>query len=104
MARTKTFSKTLSNPKPLLQDIRTCLRENYAFYQECIVAITGAAACHDDTSAWFEQMQQMVEGVEAVGFSHAGVLFLLQEKIRGEGELFGIVLSPWQRLTNFYTL
>tara|TARA_R110002003_G_scaffold46_10_gene3798 strand:- start:2087 stop:2401 length:315 start_codon:yes stop_codon:yes gene_type:complete len=104
MARTKTFSKTLSNFDPLLQDIRTCLGENYAFYQECIVAITSAAARHDDMSAWLEQMQQVVEGVEAVGFSHAGVLFLLHEKIRGEGELFVIVLSPWQRVTNFNNL
>jgi hypothetical protein len=94
MRRYKTLSKPVSNFDPLLQDIRNCLGDNYVFYDECVVAITRAAARHEDVSAWFEQMQQVVDGIEEVGISHAGVMFLLQELIRGEGELFLAELSP----------
>jgi hypothetical protein len=57
------------------------------FYKECVVAIGRAAACHEDASAWFEQMERLVEGVDGVAFSYAGVKFLLREMARSEGEL-----------------
>jgi hypothetical protein len=88
MRRSKNFTKKANNFDLLLEDIRTTLAENYVFYQECIVAITRAAARHEDASAWFEQMQKLVEGVEGLDISHSGVLFLLREIVRGECDLF----------------
>ncbi|KAF1922100.1 hypothetical protein BDU57DRAFT_438845 [Ampelomyces quisqualis] len=82
MQHSKAFPKKITNFDLLLQDIRKVLGANYTFYQECIVAITRAAARHEDASAWYEQMEQVVEGVENVAISHAGVLFLLQELVR----------------------
>jgi hypothetical protein len=86
MARAKSSSRKAANFSPLLQDIRGYLGENYVFYEECIVAIS-RAACRENASAWFEQMERLVEGVDEVAFSHAGVQFLLREMARGEGEL-----------------
>jgi hypothetical protein len=86
MPRTKVLPRELTNFDALLQDIRNVLGENYAFYQECVVAITRAARRRKNASAWFEQMAQVVEMVKAVTLSHAGVVFLLQELVRGEGE------------------
>jgi hypothetical protein len=97
MKHSKLSSKAVSNFGLLLQDIRSYLGGNYVFYDECVVAITRAAARNEDASAWFEQMEKVVNGVREVEISHAGVLFLLQELIRGEGELVLAVLSPpWQ--------
>lgn len=80
MPHFKPLSRTLTNFAPILQDIYTTLGENHAFYHECVLAITNAAARHEDESVWSEQMQMVVEGVEAVVFSHAGVLYLLGER------------------------
>jgi hypothetical protein len=93
MPRTKTSFKKVTNFDPLLQDIRTSLGENYVFYKECIVAISRAAVRRQDASAWFEQMERLVEGVDEVAFSHAGVHFLLREMARGEGEILFICLT-----------
>jgi hypothetical protein len=76
MQRTKS-SKTDSNYDTFLQDIYDCLGVNYAFYHECLVTIIRAAARHDAASAWVEQTQQVMERIEEVAGSHAGVLFLL---------------------------
>ncbi|KAF2127205.1 hypothetical protein P153DRAFT_61422 [Dothidotthia symphoricarpi CBS 119687] len=76
---TKVKSKKPSNLGPLLQDIRTKLGSNWTFYQECLDSIVGAAAREQDTIAWLEQMQQVVEGREDLVCSHEGVLFLLSE-------------------------
>ncbi|KAH7389731.1 hypothetical protein DE146DRAFT_768209 [Phaeosphaeria sp. MPI-PUGE-AT-0046c] len=70
---------------PLLQDLRTKLGDNYTFYEECVVAIARAMANQEDTSAWYEQMAWVVEGVKVVEKSHAGVVFLLEQL--GSGEL-----------------
>jgi hypothetical protein len=88
MRRSRNFPKKATNFDLLLQDIRTNLAENYVFYRECVFAITRAAARHEDVSAWFEQMQQLIEGVEGLEISHSGVLFLLREIVRGECDLF----------------
>jgi hypothetical protein len=85
MPRTKASQK-LTNFDPLLQDIRNVLGENYVFYQECVVSITYASKRREDASAWFEQLEQVVLGVEEVALSHAGVMFLLWELVKGEGE------------------
>jgi hypothetical protein len=87
MPRTKSSLLKVANFDPLLQDIRNSLGENYVFYKECIVAISRATACGQDASAWFEQFERLVEGVDEVAFSHAGVQFLLREMARGEGEI-----------------
>jgi hypothetical protein len=86
MARAKSSLRKATNFSPLLQDIRGYLGENYVFYEECIVAISRAAR-RENAFAWFEQMERLVEGVDEVAFSHAGVKFLLREMARGEGEL-----------------
>jgi hypothetical protein len=86
MPRTKSSTLKVTNLYPLLQDIRNSLGENYVFYKECIVAISRATARGQDASAWFEQSERLVEGVDAVAFSHVGVQFLLREMTRGEGD------------------
>lgn len=78
----------------LLADIRIGLGDRWAFYEECINGILEATAKKQDTTAWFEQMQQLVNGIDEVQFSHRGILFLLddmtvrpsQPQPRGEGD------------------
>jgi hypothetical protein len=83
MQRTKSSStrkaKKLSTIDIPLQDIRKKLGLNYALYEESLKGIISAIARQEDTSAWLEQLQQLVNGVEEVRFSHQGVLFLLEE-------------------------
>lgn len=64
---------------PLLADLRKGLGDNWAFYEECIEGVLHAATKQQDTAAWFEQMQQLVEGIGKVQFSHQGILFLLED-------------------------
>lgn len=79
-----------SNFDPLLKDIRSKLGSNWTFYQECLDAIVQTASHNQDTIAWLEQMNQLVQGKENMPCSHEGVLFLLSEK--------GIVLSGQPRV------
>lgn len=64
---------------PLLAEIRSGLRDHWTFYEECIDGVLDAAARQHDTTAWFEQMQQLVAGVERVQLSHEGILFFLRD-------------------------
>jgi hypothetical protein len=80
-------SQKLTNFDLPLQHIRSVIEGRYVLYQECVTAITRAAELRADASAWFEQLEQLVVGIDAVAFSHAGLVFLLRELIRGEGEL-----------------
>ncbi|KAL1600207.1 hypothetical protein SLS59_005831 [Nothophoma quercina] len=85
----------------LLADIRSGLGDLWTFYEECIDGVLDAAANQQDTTAWLEQMQQLVEGNYKIAFSHEGVLFLLrdmgiwpsQQQTWGEGE--GNTLEPF---------
>lgn len=89
---------------PLLVEIRSGLGDYWTFYEECIDGVLDAAARQQDATAWLEQMQQLVEGVDKVQFSHEGILFLLRDMgirapIRqswgeGEGATLGMYLSP----------
>lgn len=87
---------------PLLADIQRELGESWTFYKECIDEVLSAAANQQDTTAWVEQMQQLVHGNSTVVFSHEGILFLLRDMgIRlprqqswSEGEKLGKCLSP----------
>jgi hypothetical protein len=81
MQRNKNSSKMGSDYDPILYSIRDCLRENYTLYHGCLVAIACAAACHEDASAWFVKIQQVVEGITEVRVAHTGVLYLLREKL-----------------------
>ncbi|CAO2658545.1 Nn.00g062680.m01.CDS01 [Neocucurbitaria sp. VM-36] len=81
------FKKPALNPKikkptnfnPLLQDIRSKLGPDWWFYQEFLDGAIRATAREQDVSAWFEQIEPLVEGREDLAFSHQGVLFLLAE-------------------------
>ncbi|KAF1358391.1 hypothetical protein EJ07DRAFT_156988 [Lizonia empirigonia] len=64
---------------PLLADIQRELGESWTFYKECIDEVLSAAANQQDTTAWVEQMQQLVHGNSTVTFSHEGILFLLRD-------------------------
>lgn len=89
---------------PLLADIRSGLDDHWTFYEECIDSVLFAAANKQDTTAWLEQMQQLVEGIHKVQFSHEGVLFLLRDMGihpskqqswgGGEGDRLGMYPSP----------
>ncbi|KAF3031899.1 hypothetical protein E8E11_002382 [Didymella keratinophila] len=89
---------------PLLAEIRSCLGDYWTFYEECIDGVLDAATKQQDTIAWFEQMQQLVEGIDKVRISHEGILFLLRDmdihaperQSRGEGEVaaHGMYHSP----------
>ncbi|UPX17072.1 uncharacterized protein EKO05_0007448 [Ascochyta rabiei] len=89
---------------PFLADIQGKLGESWVFYEECMDGILDAAASQQDTIAWLEQMQQLVDGYDTVTFSHEGVLFLLggmgiqlpKQRNWGEGEKHhvGIRSSP----------
>jgi hypothetical protein len=89
---------------PLLAEIRSGLGDCWSFYEECIDGVLDAAAKQQDMTAWFEQMQQLVEGVNEVQISHEGILFLLRDmgvraperRSRGEGEdtAHGMYHSP----------
>ncbi|KAJ4378386.1 hypothetical protein N0V86_006087 [Didymella sp. IMI 355093] len=48
----------------LLAEVRSGLGDHWTFYEECIDGVLDAAANQQDTTAWFEQMQQLVEGVD----------------------------------------
>ncbi|KAL5115028.1 hypothetical protein ACEQ8H_007069 [Pleosporales sp. CAS-2024a] len=85
MARIPSSLK-LTNFDPLLQDLRVGLGGNYKLYHESVVAITHAVGRGKDVSAWFDQMARVAAGVEAATFSHKGVVFLLGELLKGEGE------------------
>jgi hypothetical protein len=86
MTRFKSFPQKITDFAPLLQDIRNNLGRNYMYYKECIVAISCTDARREGTSAWFEHMTRLVEGIDEVVFSHAGVQFLLREMAYGESE------------------
>lgn len=77
--KTEATPRTLTNFDPLLQNIRNSLGEDNVFYEECLVAITTALARREDASAWYEQLQLVVEGNTAIAISHAGVLYLLAQ-------------------------
>jgi hypothetical protein len=89
---------------PLLRDVRIKLGHDWTFYEECIDGVLDAAANQQDTTAWMEQMQQLVEGDEKLAFSHNGILFLLGEMHiqlpkeqswgEGEGNFVGMYPSP----------
>ncbi|KAJ4318936.1 hypothetical protein N0V94_004166 [Neodidymelliopsis sp. IMI 364377] len=64
---------------PILVDIRSKLGDDWTFYKECIDGIVDAATNQHDTTAWLEQMHQLVEGNDRVASSHSGILFLLQD-------------------------
>ncbi|KAF1849703.1 uncharacterized protein K460DRAFT_349865 [Cucurbitaria berberidis CBS 394.84] len=77
----------LTNFDALLHDIRSKLGPDWEFYLEFLDGAIRATARGQDVSAWFEQVEQLVEGREDVAFSHQGVLFLLAEmgvKVRSE--------------------
>ena len=88
----------------LLADVRSGLGDLWTFYEECIDGVLDAAANQQDTTAWLEQMQQLVEGNYKIAFSHEGILFLLrdmgiwpsQQQTWGEGEgnTLGMYPSP----------
>lgn len=93
----------------LLIDVQRGLGRQWTFYEECIEGILEAAAQDKDTTAWFEQMQRLVDGNNQVRFGHEGVLFLLrdmgvrpskqQSQIGGEGhgsKYLSLPLSPPQ--------
>jgi len=80
-------SKRITNLDLPLQHIRSVIEGRYVLYQECVTAITRAAERREDASAWFEQLEQLVVGIDAIAFSHAGLVFLLRELMRGEGKL-----------------
>lgn len=79
------MTRKVSNFDPVLIDIRKKLGANWVYYEECLEAIINASARHEDTSAWFEQMQKIIQGVNGVQIGHEGVLFLLRELVHGEG-------------------
>ncbi|EAT87243.1 hypothetical protein SNOG_04852 [Parastagonospora nodorum SN15] len=79
--RTKASQK-FNNLDLLLQHIRSVIEGRYVLYQECVTAITRAAERRQDASAWFEQLEQLVIGIDTVAFSHAGLVFLLRELMR----------------------
>lgn len=99
---TSTNSQKLNRFAPLLVEIRGALGDCWTFYEECIDGILDAAAKQQGTAAWFEQMQQLVEGIEEVQLSHEGVLFLLRDmgihaprqQSWGEGEKTAIGMYP----------
>lgn len=47
---------------PLLAQIRGGLSDYWTFHEECLDGILGAATRQRDSTAWFEQMQQLAEG------------------------------------------
>lgn len=78
----------------LLADIRSKIGDDWTFYEECIDGVLDTATNKQDTTAWVEQMQQLVKGNDEVSLSHEGLLFILRDmgvhlprqKNRGEGE------------------
>lgn len=79
-----------TNFSPLLQDLRSKLGPNWGFYQEFLDGVIRATAQGQDVYAWFEQVEQLVDGREDLALSHKGVLFLLAEmgvKVRSEGRM-----------------
>ncbi|KAF3032287.1 hypothetical protein E8E12_001150 [Didymella heteroderae] len=103
MGATTKFPK-LDRFSHLLADIRSGLGDRWTFYEECIDCVLDAAAKQQDTTAWFEQMQQLVEGVDKVRFSQEGIQFLLrnmgirgrerQSRGEGDGATHGAYHSP----------
>ncbi|KAJ4364966.1 hypothetical protein N0V83_008582 [Neocucurbitaria cava] len=85
---------TKLNFLPLLHDIRRKLGADYTFYRDFLDGVLRAhrlsttsqspssipSSYSEDTSAYFEQVAQLLQGREEdVAFSHQGVLFLLGE-------------------------
>jgi len=89
MSRDKLSTKKPTNLAVLLQDIRNCLGEDYVFDEQCGLAIIRVTRRHEDASAWYEQLQQLVNGNDRLAYSHAGVLLLLGTL--GEGVYFAFV-------------
>ncbi|KAF3011279.1 hypothetical protein E8E13_011687 [Curvularia kusanoi] len=88
-------SQKLDRFTPLLTDIRQGLGVHWEFYEECIIEILEAATQHRDTTAWFEQVQRLIGGIDEVKFSHEGVLFHLHD--------MGIRMSEQQSWAGGYT-
>lgn len=88
---------TKLNFLPLLHDIRRKLGADYTFYRDFLDGVLRShrlssssssqtsipSSSSDDTSVYFEQVAQLLQGREGQGedvaFSHQGVLFLLGE-------------------------
>lgn len=88
-ARSKAKSTKPTNLDLLLKDIRSKLGPDWGFYQEFLDGAKQAIASEQDVSAWFAQVEQLIEGREDVALSHQGVLFLLADqgvKARSEGK------------------
>jgi hypothetical protein len=81
-------AKKVNNLGLLLQDVRSKLGADYTYYHESVNAILRAIARRENASAWFDQMQRVVEGRDDLAMTHGGVLFLLQEMTRNAGETF----------------
>ncbi|KAF2833791.1 hypothetical protein CC86DRAFT_278145 [Ophiobolus disseminans] len=92
MGGTRPNSRKLTNFNILLLDVRICLGEDYVYYEECVVAIATAAARKEDASAWYEQLERVVDGITPLAISHSGVLFLLGR--RGEAPLTNMPPPP----------
>lgn len=103
-ANSNTKAQQLDRFTPLLADIRNKLSDHWTLYEECIDGVLDAAANHQDTTAWMEQMEQLVERNDKITFSHQGILFLLhdmgippsKQQNWGEGEkhTLGMYSSP----------
>lgn len=87
---------------PLIAEMQSELGDSWIFYEECIGGIIEATADQQGTTAWVEQMQQLVDGNRKVTLSHEGILFLLrdmniqlaEQQNWGEGEGYGKCPSP----------
>jgi hypothetical protein len=97
-------SQKFNNLDLPLQHIRSVIEGRYVLYQECVTAITRAAERRQDASAWFEQLEQLVIGIDTVAFSHAGLVFLLWELMRGEGDFAFACNSLFVHWTHFKQL